>query len=384
MTDAELEKAVADFVAAHWSADGERHGYSALVHSPDSGEAKAWFDALVERGWSVPSWPKAFGGPGWSRAEQVVFEQTLAMSGAPSPSNLGTQYVAPLLMEYCSGDQLSQMLDDIRLRRQQWCVGVVDLTPVTLTENRLNGVKAWVSSATDADQMLLTAQLNGQTVWCWIAMREPGVVIEPVPLMGGQNDVCRVEFAEASCPPDQQVHSVPQDWVPPLGAATWTRAARLMGGLARLEAFVERQDSDLAEDADLLRAKATLGVDLAALEGIEMRGAQIWAEAGDAQPLSQLATLKGVAVGQDLSTLVARSMGYYALPYPDELLLSNEGVIGDELALPAVKQMLFDRAWSMHTASGDGESVERVKNRIAVEVLGLPVDDDDGDHEQGD
>jgi hypothetical protein len=72
-------------------------------------------------------------------------------------------------------------------------------------------------------------------------------------------------------------------------------------------------------------------------------------------------------------------MGYYSLPYPDALLLSNEGVIGHELALPAVQQMLFDRAWSLHASAGASETTEQLKNRVAAQVLGLPDDAPQGD-----
>ena len=118
----------------------------------------------------------------------------------------------------------------------------------------------------------------------------------------------------------------------------------------------------------------SVAVDIAALAGVELRASVAWADGAEYQPLSLASTVRAVEVGQQLSTLAAGAMGYHALPYPDEHLLSNEGMIGDELALPAVKQMLFDRAWSVHTSMGGGASTEQLKNEMAAVVLGLPRD----------
>ena len=60
--------------------------------------AREWIDALAERGWSVPHWPKEYGGGGLSTVEQFIFKQELAYAPAPAvggPIRSGTCGAAP-------------------------------------------------------------------------------------------------------------------------------------------------------------------------------------------------------------------------------------------------------------------------------------------------
>ncbi len=78
------------------------------------------------------------------------------------------------------------------------------------------------------------------------------------------------------------------------------------------------------------------------------------------------AEVAGAEIGQRIGELAVEVFGYYALPFPDPLLIDNEGPIGPDFALSALPGMLFSRSWSI-----DGGTSKVQKNIIAKSVLGL-------------
>ncbi|HVK79687.1 MAG TPA: acyl-CoA dehydrogenase family protein, partial [Verrucomicrobiae bacterium] len=48
-----------------------------------------WQRILNARGWAAPTWPKQFGGPGWSEMQQYIFAEECALAGAPNLAPMG-------------------------------------------------------------------------------------------------------------------------------------------------------------------------------------------------------------------------------------------------------------------------------------------------------
>src|ERR1700759_884208 len=55
----------------------------------ESPEANLWRERIGEKGWGVPTWPKAYGGGGLSRAEARVLAEEMAGIGARHPPGGG-------------------------------------------------------------------------------------------------------------------------------------------------------------------------------------------------------------------------------------------------------------------------------------------------------
>ncbi|MEQ9004996.1 MAG: acyl-CoA dehydrogenase family protein, partial [Pseudomonadales bacterium] len=69
-------------------------------------DAKLWFDRLVEKGYTVPTWPKDYGGAGLSPAENKVLQEEMARIGTRSMLfNFGIAMLAPALMEFATEEQ---------------------------------------------------------------------------------------------------------------------------------------------------------------------------------------------------------------------------------------------------------------------------------------
>ena len=78
---------------------------------------------LHERGWSVPTWPREHGGPGWSAAELYIFEIETAQAGAPPLPGGGPRMIGPVLMAYGSTAQKNRFLPRIASADDYWCQG---------------------------------------------------------------------------------------------------------------------------------------------------------------------------------------------------------------------------------------------------------------------
>ena len=82
-----------------------------------------WHRTLHTRGWSGPTWPKEFGGPGWTAVEQHIFDEECAAAGTPPVIAFGVRMVAPVIMKYGSAAQQQYFLPRILSGEHWWCQG---------------------------------------------------------------------------------------------------------------------------------------------------------------------------------------------------------------------------------------------------------------------
>ena len=52
---------------------------------------------LGKQGWLALTWPKQYGGPGWTATQRYIFDLERAMAGAPPTSPFGVAMVGPVL-----------------------------------------------------------------------------------------------------------------------------------------------------------------------------------------------------------------------------------------------------------------------------------------------
>ena len=56
-----------------------------------------WERLLGKQGWLALTWPKQYGGPGWTATQRYIFDLERAMAGAPPTSPFGVAMVGPVL-----------------------------------------------------------------------------------------------------------------------------------------------------------------------------------------------------------------------------------------------------------------------------------------------
>jgi alkylation response protein AidB-like acyl-CoA dehydrogenase len=83
-----------------------------------------WQRTLHARGWGGVGWPQEFGGPGWTPAEQYIFEEGMRpRAGAPRLISFGLKMIAPVLMAFGSPAQQQRFLPKIMSAEEWWCQG---------------------------------------------------------------------------------------------------------------------------------------------------------------------------------------------------------------------------------------------------------------------
>ena len=82
-----------------------------------------WHRVLHTRGWSAPTWPREFGGPGWTAVQQHIFDEECTAVGAPPVIAFGVRMVAPVIMKYGSASQQQFFLPRILSGEHWWCQG---------------------------------------------------------------------------------------------------------------------------------------------------------------------------------------------------------------------------------------------------------------------
>ena len=80
-------------------------------------DQKLWLERMAERGWTVPEWPKEYGGGGLDKREAAVLAQEMARLKAHSPlASLGIWMLGPALLEFGTEEQKQRYLPRILSR----------------------------------------------------------------------------------------------------------------------------------------------------------------------------------------------------------------------------------------------------------------------------
>ena len=124
-------------------------------------------------GWVGVSWPREYGGRGATLEQQVVYNEELARSNAPSLVNgLGIMLVGPTLMHWGSEEQKKRYVPKILSAEEIWCQGysepgagsdVASLQTRAVEEGDyfvVNGQKVWTSGAHHADWCILLVRTD--------------------------------------------------------------------------------------------------------------------------------------------------------------------------------------------------------------------------------
>ena len=75
---------------------------------------RQWLEAMAGRGWTVPDWPKEYGGGGLSTEEMRILRQEMARIGARPPLySFGISMLGPALLKFGTEEQKGRFLPEI-------------------------------------------------------------------------------------------------------------------------------------------------------------------------------------------------------------------------------------------------------------------------------
>ena len=85
---------------------------------------KSGWSVCAAKGYTVPDWPKAYGGAGLSPQESKVLRQEMAKLGCRSPLNsFGIWMLGPALLKFGTEEQKVYYLNQIARGEIRWCQG---------------------------------------------------------------------------------------------------------------------------------------------------------------------------------------------------------------------------------------------------------------------
>lgn len=305
-----------------------------------------WQRRLYERGWGAMNWPVQFGGTGWNAVQQYIFEEEAALAGAPRLIPFGLKMVAPVLMAYGSAAQQLKFLPKIISAEAWWCQGysepgagsdLASLRTRAVQEGDhyvVNGQKTWNTLGHYADWIFclvrtdLQAKPQSGITFLLIDMKSPGISVRPIALMDGGREVNDVWFENVRVPLENRVGEENRGWTYAkflLGhertiIAGIGTAKRELARLKRVAAAERKGDGVMLDDPLFAARVARVEIELAALEITNLR--VLCAEHGSRAPGPEASMLKikGSEIQQDISELLMRAVGAYALPMRREAM----------------------------------------------------------------
>ncbi|MFT6051161.1 MAG: alkylation response protein AidB-like acyl-CoA dehydrogenase [Halioglobus sp.] len=172
-----------------------------------------WCDRMAQRGWTVPHWPKEYGGGGLNKDEVKVLRQEMRGIGARPPlESFGISMLGPALLQFGTEDQKLEHLPKIVRGEIRWCQGYSepgagsDLASLqTKAEDHgdhyiVNGQKVWTSYADKADWIFCLVRTDNTGTkhhgisFVLFDMATPGVTVKPIKLISGSSPFCETFF----------------------------------------------------------------------------------------------------------------------------------------------------------------------------------------------
>jgi alkylation response protein AidB-like acyl-CoA dehydrogenase len=339
----------------------------------------AWNRHLAQAGWTCLSWPADYGGQDATLAQQVIFHEEYARSGAPARvGHMGEELLGPTLLRFGTLAQKDRFLPPIAEVRELWCQGYSepgagsDLASLT-TSARLDGdqwvitgQKVWTSLAHVADWCFLLARTepgsrrSAGLSYLMVPMHQPGITVRPIRQLTGTSEFNEVFFDGARTAADMVVGEAGDGWRVAMATLAIERGVSTLGqqvGYQReLDALISVARSTGAVSDPLLRhrlARAWMGLAVMRDQVLAMLDS------------NEDAALGGASVVKLLWSHWHRDLGELAMYIlgPDSMLARRPPYELDEWQ----RLYLFSRADTMY-----GGSAEIQRGIIADRALGLP------------
>ncbi|MBP6901438.1 MAG: acyl-CoA dehydrogenase family protein [Burkholderiaceae bacterium] len=191
---------------------------------------RLWLERMAERGWTVPTWPREYGGGGLDAAQAKVLREEMAALGCRPPlQSFGIWMLGPALLKYGNETQKREHLPRIARGEIRWCQGYSEpnagsdlaslATRAEITDQGfvVTGQKVWTSYADQADWIFcLTrtdrAKKHTGISFLLIDMATPGVSTRPIKLISGKSPFCETFFDAVPVPRANLVGELNDGW----------------------------------------------------------------------------------------------------------------------------------------------------------------------------
>jgi len=192
---------------------------------------KLWMERMAAKGWTVPQWPREYGGGGLKPDEAKILREEMRALGCRSPlDSFGIWMLGPALLRYGNEEQKREHLPKIARGEIRWCQGYSepgagsDLASLqTRAEEKgdhfvVNGSKIWTSYADKADWIFCLVRTEPNAPkhegisFVLFDMESPGVSTKPITLISGSSPFCETFFDDVLVPKANLVGKLNKGW----------------------------------------------------------------------------------------------------------------------------------------------------------------------------
>ncbi len=351
----------------------------------------AWIRALASKGYTAPTWPKAYGGGGLGAEQAKVLGEELSAGGyRQGLVSFGLWMLGPVLQEYGTEAQKQEHLPKIIAGEIRWCQGYSepgagsDLASLqTRCEDKvdhwlINGQKIWTSYANRADWCFClvrtdTTKKHEGISFVLIDMASPGVETRPIKLISGDSPFCETFFTDVKIPKDNLVGKVNGGWEIAKRLLQYERQ-NISGGFGAGTGAAGGAAGDLGQIA-----KRYVGLDeTGAVADADLRG-RITRNKMDFQAfyltLGRLAAESRAANGPSAATSIIKYAAATLAQERSELMVEAMGAqaAGWEGEGFSPSELMATRGWLRSKGNSiEGGTSEVNVNVVAKRVLGLP------------
>jgi alkylation response protein AidB-like acyl-CoA dehydrogenase len=356
---------------------------------PEPSEVIAYQKLLARRGWGAPTWPREYGGPGWTPTQLYIFQREAARADAPPQYQQGLELIGPIIFTYGSVAQKAKYLRPIISADDWWCQGYSepgagsDLAALRTRAVRegdhyvVDGQKTWTSFAHLASHMFALVrtgageQKQSGISLLLIDMRTPGVKIRPLTTLDELHHTNEVFLDSVKVPADDLVGEEGKGWT--YGKVLLDRergvaaasALRISQQLRAVREAARRRNlgkGSMSEDVAFRGRLAQLEIETTALEMMVMRLMADAAARIDSGPRASMLKIRWAELTQQAAELWTTALGYDAAFFD----VLNEGKEFPHDMPHAMQGALYSRLTSIY-----GGASEIQRNIIARRSLGL-------------
>jgi acyl-CoA dehydrogenase len=213
--------------------DRARHGWSPRVDSWISSWNTDFSRRLGDRGWLGMTFPREYGGGGFSHVERFVVIEELLAVGAPVAAHwVADRQAGPSLLKYGNESQRQRYLPAIARGECYFAIGMSepesgsDLASVRTRGVRvdggweISGTKVWTSGAHHAHAFVVLARTapvedskrhEGLSQFV-VPLDSPGIEIRPIKLLTGSHHFNEVVLTKTFVPDDMVLGNIGDGW----------------------------------------------------------------------------------------------------------------------------------------------------------------------------
>ena len=352
--------------------------------------SKQWLERMASRGWTVPSWPKEYGGAALSPDQyKILIDELKRIKARPPLTGRGVNYIGPTLLELGSDDQRERWLPGISRGEGGWAMGYSepgagsDLASLSMRAVRrgdhyvINGRKIWTSDAMQADYIFVLARTapdepkhQGISL-ILVDMQQEEVQVRPIRLISGASPFNETLFEDAIANASDVVGGVNNGWTVGKRLLQFERSTH--AGINTSGSQGGRSQASTMPEQIRLHTKVVGG----RIDDPGIRTRLIRYEQNDlAQRLTQQRVIEETrAHAPGFASSAVKLTGALHTQDGDELLLDASGTHGLDWGATgsSIKASEITKAWLRQKALTIAGGTKEIQlNIIAKRVLGLP------------